>query len=296
MVGHSGSAQAVRAIAESDAVDAIDRHLPTPLYHQIYLVLRDKICSGHWPEHKRLPSEAELTTLFGVSRITIRRALNDLAAEGLIERRRAIGTRVRAGPATSPIRVPADGMLASLDAMGRYSDVTLLETEVIAAPEHVRIALGLAPTDLVQRAVRVRSIDGRRFSHLVTFVPQSIAASFRPEELATTPLLTLLDRAGVVVDAARQAITATLADPPLAKALGVRIGGALLRLDRIVFDERGRGVEYLTASYRPDRYQLWMDMSRTGDGANATWLPLPAARAPGPQSCSPKHTNQGERP
>ena len=296
MAGRSGPTPAMRAVAESGAVDAVDRQLPTPLYHQIYLVLRDKICGGHWPEHKRLPSEAELTSLFGVSRITIRRALNELAADGLIVRRRATGTRVRAGPATWPIRVCVDGVLASLDAMGRYSDVTLLAAETVAAPERIRLALGLGPTDMVQRAVRVRSMDGRPFSHLVTFVPQAIAASYRPEDLASTPMLTLLDRAGVVVDAARQAITATLADPPLAKALNVRVGAALLRLDRTVFDQQGRGVEYLIARYRPDRYQLWMDMSRTGDGAGTTWSPLPAAPAAGPQSCDSEHTNQGERP
>ena len=66
----------------------ISERLRVPLYHQIYLVLRDKIVTGMWPDGRRLPNEDDLSAQFGVSRITVRRALDDLSTEGLVQRRR----------------------------------------------------------------------------------------------------------------------------------------------------------------------------------------------------------------
>ena len=66
------------------AKQLIDERSPTPLYHQVYLVLRNGILNGDYPDGSLLPGEQETTILFGVSRITAKRALNDLAAEGFL--------------------------------------------------------------------------------------------------------------------------------------------------------------------------------------------------------------------
>ena len=94
-------------------------------------------------------------------------------------------------------------------------------------------------------------------------------ASARPipgSELATKPLLALFERSGVTIDRASQRISAVLATPETARALKVRVGSPLIELVRVVYDRNGRGVEHLHALYRPDRYNLEMELVRSGKG------------------------------
>jgi GntR family transcriptional regulator len=148
-----------------------------------------------------------------------------------------------------------------------------LSFEYRAAGEDVARALGLLPGDEVQRAVRVRSLEGEPFSHLTTFVPAGIGRSFTADEMSHIPLLQLLERCGVVVSSARQTITATLADPEVAPRLSVDVGSALLRISRVVYDQDGRAVEYITGLYRPDRYQYDMNLERVHGAEARQWSP-----------------------
>jgi GntR family transcriptional regulator len=122
--------------------------------------------------------------------------------------------------------------------------------------------------------VRVRIIDHEPFSHLTTHVPERIGTTYSESELASQPLLTLLERSGASVDRATQEIGAVLASPEVASALDVDIGSALIALTRVVYDARGRGVEHLRALYRPDRYAFRMDLARTGEPDGRRWSPV----------------------
>jgi GntR family transcriptional regulator len=258
--------------ARSGAVP-VDGGLPTPLYHQIYTILRDDIVSGRYPAGTILPSEFELTRDYGVSRVTAKRALNDLAAEGLVSRERGRGTVVRYEAAVPPLRSSVEGLLENLLAMGLATEVRLLEFDYVPATTEVARALGVEAGATVQRAVRVRSLEGEPFSHLTTHVPAAIGRSFSREDLASEPLLRLLERCGVVVSSARQTITATLADARIAALLKVQIGAPLLAISRVVFDQGGQAVEYITGLYRPERYQYQMTLNRIEGADHKLWSP-----------------------
>jgi GntR family transcriptional regulator len=131
--------------------------------------------------------------------------------------------------------------------------------------------LKLEPNERLQRSIRVRLIDGQPFSYLVTHVPERIGISYSESDLASTPLLELLERSGLVADKAQQIIGATLAGPEVASALDLEIGAALLSMTRVVFEENGRGIEHLQALYRPDRYSFNMELTRTGDDGARRW-------------------------
>jgi GntR family transcriptional regulator len=122
--------------------------------------------------------------------------------------------------------------------------------------------------------VRVRSIDGLPFSHLTTYIPERIGVTFDQRDLATRPLLELLERSGVKVDRATQRISAVLATPDVAKALEVRAGSPLIALVRVVYDSTGRGVEHLQALYRPDRYNFEIDLVRSAGTSPQGWFPV----------------------
>ena len=241
---------------------------------QVYLVLRDRILSGSLGFGAKLPTENELAGHHRVSRVTVRRALGELARERLIERRRSAGTRVIYRPSPAPITADISGVLANIADMGRRTAVKLLSFDYVPAEGAVAQALDVAADQLLQRSVRVRSVDGLPFSYLITHVPESVSITFSQQELATRPLLELLERAGVKVEHARQRITAGLATPNVAAALGVRPGSPLIELMRVVYDQSGRGVEHLHALYRPDRYAFEIDLVRSGAADTKAWAPV----------------------
>lgn len=241
---------------------------------QVYLVLRDRILSGAIGFGAKLPTENELADNHGVSRVTVRRALGELARERLIERRRSAGTRVIYRPSPAPITADISGVLANIADMGRRTAVELLSFDYVPAEGPVAKALEVAADQLLQRSVRVRSVDGLPFSYLTTHVPESVSITFTRHELAARPLLELLERAGVKVEHARQRISAGLATPAVAEALGVRSGSPLIELVRVVYDQSGRGVEHLHALYRPDRYAFEIDLVRSDAADTKAWAPV----------------------
>ncbi|MGL4242522.1 MAG: GntR family transcriptional regulator [Beijerinckiaceae bacterium] len=238
---------------------------------RLYLLLKERIVSGAFAEGERLPGEPQLAQTHNLSRVTVRRALDGLARDGLIRRHPGSGTFVRSDGAAKPLTGDLTDMLAHLRAMGRDTDVSLLSAGYADPPAAVAEALRLEPDGRTLHAVRVRSMDGEPFSHLTTHVPERIGRRFSEADLASTPLLTLLERSGVVADRAEQTITATLAGPEVAAALEVGIGSPLISLVRVVFDRDGQGVEHLSALYRPDRHRFSMELTRAGEGADRYW-------------------------
>lgn len=248
---------------------------------RVYLLLRDEIIGGLHPVGHALPGELRLAETHGVSRVTIRRALDALVADGLVERRAGSGTVVRA-PGARPTQIIGDfaTLMPQLRQMGEQTTARLLAFAYGPAPLHVAEALNLPEDGRVQRAVRLRLAEGRPFSHLTTHVPEEIARGYSEADLATTPLFRLLERRGVEVDHARQTVSAVLATPEVAEALDVWVGAALIALSRVVYDAEGRGVEHLSALYRPDRFRLEMTLNRVGQGAARHWEPVLADSAP----------------
>ena len=241
---------------------------------RVYLLLRDEIVSGTHPAGAALPGELKLADRFAVSRVTLRRALDGLVADGLIERRAGSGTIVRAQKAHQAMAADFATLMPQVVAMGQASTARLLSFSYCTPPPAIGEALHLGPQERVQRAVRVRMIEGAPFSHLTTHVPEDVAQNYSEADLATTPLFRLLERSGVRVDHATQSISATLATPDVAEALDVATGAALIALTRIVYDAQGRGVEHLSALYRPDRYRPEMTLDRVGEPGSRRWLPV----------------------
>ncbi len=275
-------------------MDAID----TSKTHRLYLLLKERIKSGALPPGQRLPSEPSLAASHGLSRVTIRRALDGLSRDGLIIRQPGSGTFVTGAGASPPVVADLSNMLAHLVAMGRATRVKLLSFAYVNPPATVATALQLDSGERAQHSLRVRFMDEAPFSFLSTYVPERIGVTYSESDLATTPLLELLERSGVAAEKAHQTVSATLASPDVAEALGVEIGSPLLSLTRVVLGADGRGIEYLSALYRPDRHAFRMEMVRTGRGADRRWQPTAAAPAKTVTPAKPKaaRTSTGRKP
>ncbi|MEO3388599.1 GntR family transcriptional regulator [Mesorhizobium sp. CAU 1741] len=246
--------------------------------HRLYLLLREQILSGAVEVDARLPSEPSLAQEHGVSRVTVRRALDRLAGDGMIERRPGSGTFVAGGKARMPVIADFSNALSHLVEMGRKTGVRLISFGYVPATSALARELHLDPGEQLQRSVRVRLIDGQPFSYLVTHVPERIGVSYSEADLASTPLLELLERSGLVAERAMQTIGATLAGPDVATSLDLDVGAAVISMTRVVFDPSGRGIEHLQALYRPDRYSFHMELDRTGVDGARRWTPADAVR------------------
>ena len=251
--------------------------LPLPKYHRIYLVLREQLEEGRFAGG--VPGELALMRQFGVARVTVRRALEQLAQEGLISREpgrgtRAIGWPARQGAAAAndPMRTQLTGLLENLVSMGLRTSVKVLDVDMVAASEAVAGALALAPGAMVQKAVRVRSTREGPLSHITTYVPADVARQFGRRELSRKPILLLLEEAGVKVGRAVQTVSARLVDAEVAGHLDLPVGSALLAVRRLIYDDQDRPVQWLHGLYRPDRYEYQMQLSRVGSIDAKVWV------------------------
>lgn len=245
--------------------------LPLSKYHRIYLVLREQLQEGHFAPG--LPGELELARQFGVGRITVRRALEQLAIEGLIVREVGRGTRPttlveRGGQAAvkSPGRPPTrlSGLLGNIVSVSRGTTVKVIEWKVIQASHEVAETLRIAEGDKVRKAVRRRSTKAGPVSHITTYVPEDLVRGFGRGDLTRKPILQLLQESGIELGKAVQTVSARQADAQVAAQLEVAVGTALLWVRRLVFDSDDRPVQLLRGLYRPDRYEYQMELSRVG--------------------------------
>jgi GntR family transcriptional regulator len=260
----------------------MEARMPLPKYHKVYLLLREQLQEGRFADG--LPGEHALTSRFGVARITIRRALQQLADEGLITREPGRGTRATAladrkggqrsgkGKAATPRKAQLSGLLENLVTMGLQTRVKVLSVEILPATTEVATQLELPAGELVQKAQRVRSTSDGPLSHITTWVPQTIARHFDRKDLSQKPILMLLEASGVEVGRAVQTITARLADAELAQHLDVAVGSALLSVRRLIYDTQDRPVQWLHGLYRPDRYEYMMQLSRVGSIDAKVWV------------------------
>lgn len=239
---------------------------------RVYLLLRDEISNGHHAEGSILPSEQRLAETHNVSRVTVRRALEALARDGMITKKTGAGSIVTHRPARGgAVAADMTTLIPQIVEMGRTTTARLLSVSYVVPSTPVRTDLGLEIGERVQTAIRVRLADGVPFSHLTTHVPEEIAANYSETDLATTPLYKLIERSGERIATAHQTVSATLASPDVAAALDVSVGTALMSLKRIVYAQNGRGVEFLSALYRPDMFSLEMQLSRVGDPKDRHW-------------------------
>jgi len=235
----------------------VDRDLGAPLHHQIYLVLADGVATGRYAAGELFPTEEQLTKLFSVSRITVRRAMASLQNAGLIER--GAGRRTVVKPLGKPLKMPMASVISNIAAYGAQTVAKVVEFGYGPAPAFLRERLweGEKP---VQRAVRIRSQEGQPVMHLTSYVPETLGSTFSKAELDRIPMFKLLTRAGAHISAGEQIVSATLADPVVARRLEIKVGAALIDLRTMMVDQKGRAVEYVEMLAPPERLSLRFEL------------------------------------
>lgn len=251
----------------SDKSGPVSAAAGVPLHRQLFLVLHDEIDRGVIAPGDPLPTEQTLCEQFGVSRITVRRALADLAEQGYIERKHGVGSFVRQhGPADV---LAGRSYMQGLRQTQFETEVEVVERGVRHPPRAVAELLE-TPGELLQ-IVRVRRQRRTGEPLMVTdvWLPPGLADVLTESALRRAPLYDLLSNAGARVDRVRHEITAQIAGPRNAHLLDTAIGSALLRVNRLAFVGEAPH-HHLSVLMSPNRSRVLLTQSademEAGDG------------------------------
>lgn len=234
-----------------------------PLYMQVEQALAARIGDELRPGD-RLPTEGELIAEFGVSRITVRRAVQELAARGLVVTRRGQGTFVTAPRLRQPLTA-LTGFVEDMEAQGLQSRARVLRVEEVSAPPEARAALDLPLGSSVTLIQRVRLAAGQPVSFDVTYLPVHLGSLVAQDDLENEQIFTLLEtRHRTPLIEADYALTASTADAAVAAALEVPEGSAVFRIERTSFTTGQLPVDYEVLHYRGDAITFTTRLPRSG--------------------------------
>jgi GntR family transcriptional regulator len=232
----------------------IRRTHPVPYYAQLAELLRDAILRGVWQPGEAIPSEGEIERFFEISRTVVRQALDELVAEGLVEKRKGRGTFVSAPKVADLVVHETRGFVDEMRARGHEVTTSVLEQGVIPIPPLIADQLQVSPETWAVRLTRVRRVDGDPIVKVDTYLPYPRFAGVAEADLENASLYELLERGyGVRPIGGTRRVEAVLAGREIAADLGVRHGSALLVLNAVNTDERGEPFEFFRAFYRGDR-------------------------------------------
>lgn len=231
----------------------------TALHRQLFMVLRDEISRGIYAATGALPKEETLGERFQVSRVTVRRALADLASLGLVERRHGLGTFVKAGPQEART-TPSLGFVDSLRQVATQTQVQVLDIERVPPTPDVAALLQISPGEVALHAFRIRTIDGVPVMLTEAWVPGALGKRVTAAALRKRALYEVLMDQGLRFGRVVQEITAQLASPDVASQLQVDVGAPLIKLVRLMHDLEARPMLHLTALLPPERSRILMDI------------------------------------
>jgi GntR family transcriptional regulator len=241
---------------------SLDQVSSRPLYHQLKDLIRESIEQGRLEPHDRVPSEHELVRAYGVSRVTARQALADLAREGLVFRVQGKGSFV-ARPAVVQRLSSLKGLIEEMSAMGLESASRVLKAERTAASAEVARRLKIDEGDAIVEIRRVRTVNGEPVSLDVSFFPLPIGQRLVREDLVARDIFWLLENAcGLRLGAAECQIGALGARPEIARALDIDEGAPLLFIERLTYADDGRPLDYEHLYVRTERFRYSVHLER----------------------------------
>jgi GntR family transcriptional regulator len=236
-----------------------------PLYRQVEEQLARQIADGTYAPGTLLPSDAELCKMFGVSRITVRHAIDKLVASNLVRRQQGVGTHV----------VGADQAVKTASLVGYIDDVhphinfKLLASEMRQPPATLATAMRLEPGALCRCFVNLNHVGSEPLSYVESFFPDAVASLLTEADFsAHIPPSRLVEmRSGRNFAHATQTMGAVAAPEEIARLLGLAGGQPLIRMERVYFATDGGVLEATAAHYHPQRYQFSIRLVPHGGAA-----------------------------
>jgi DNA-binding GntR family transcriptional regulator len=234
---------------------ALDRSSPVPLYFQVARQIEEAIHNGELAPGSRLENEVGMAERCGLSRPTIRRAIQELVNKGLVVRQRGIGTQIVDNPQIKR-QVKLTSLFDDLARSGQEPSTKVLEHATVPADDDVAEQLGVTAGADVVYFKRLRLTGGEPLAIMRNWLPVPLAGEFTTEVLEDQGLYQLLRQKGIHLRIASQRIGARVANAAEAPMLGIRRGAPMLTMERTTYDDSGRAIELGRHVYRADTYSF----------------------------------------
>jgi GntR family transcriptional regulator len=240
-------------IAEAMRAIVIDRSSPVPLYFQVAQHLERAIESGVIPQGTLFENEILLADQLNLSRPTMRRAMQHLVDQGLVVRRRGIGTRVVRPKMRRPLELTS--LYDDLANSGQSPATDVLSFRTVEADRVVADMLAASEGDPVVEIVRLRRAAGNPIAKMTNYLPERVV-NFDEAALAQRGLYELIRAQGIQLHSATQTVGARTSTAVEAKLLGEARGAAVLTMQRVTYDDHGDVIEYGSHIYASSRYSF----------------------------------------
>ncbi len=239
-------------------------------YYQVAETLKGRIEAREYPPGDLLPSEKDLSAEFGVSNITIRRAMSLLVEQGLVVRRRGVGTRVlETDDQRIPLKITGNFGDWVDSALSRRQKLTIevLEMGLVPCPHPVATALGRAPGSDIWRLKRIRKLKREPISYYINYAPPELMKLVRSADFKKKNFIEVFQhKSGIVIDRIEQHVEATTADMDVAAVLAIDFGAPLFFITNIYSPAAGGPVEVTHMFFRGDRY-IYRNITSLSDPA-----------------------------
>ena len=206
-----------------------------------------------------IPSERQLSADLGVSRLTLRAALDDLAREGYLVRRRGSGTYVQQPKIAQELTITS--FSDDMRRRGMTPASRTLSMTTIHAGARLGRFLNVSPSEQIVVVKRLRLADGETMAIETLHIPEALVPGLTPKGLTGSFYELLRDRYGVTIAGGTQAIEPTVTNDEESEALGVPLHSPAFLFERTSRDETGRTVEFVRSVYRGDRYRIVTELS-----------------------------------
>ncbi len=229
-----------------------------PIYVQLAETMKGRIMRDEYRAGELLPPAWEIETEFGVSAITVRKAMHILAQEGYINPKQGVGTRVTRRP----------GELVELELSGNFwnwadsvltrnlkTETEVLEVEAVSCPRRIAELLHVKGDAPIWRMKRIRTINGQPASYIVNYASPELLSGVDRKLFTTQPFLNVFrDTCGVKIASAEQRVRVTVADIDISGKLAIDFGDPVFLVENTYLDDTNTPVAVSCLHFRGDRY------------------------------------------
>ncbi|MEG1012021.1 MAG: GntR family transcriptional regulator [Ruthenibacterium sp.] len=242
---------------QSDAMQ-INKDLPIPLYFQLKEVLRNRIIAQEWKPGKKIPTEAEICDIYSVSRITARKALDELRLDGYLEKKQGKGTFVRNNGIEQKLS-KFYSFSEELKSRGLAEHANILQFKTVKATATVAEKLRLAPEENVFCLKRIRFVDDVPYAYEISYLPIRYLEPLTAEMIGSAGLYRSMASLGTSVDNATETMRAINLDAKVAGFLGAKTADAAIYLVRTAYSGQ-TPVEYCTSTIKGDFFSYTVEL------------------------------------